>query len=50
MRLAEAPSFGLPALYYDIKSPGAKAYIELAEEILARIKVRRSEKQSLEIA
>ena len=50
VRLAEAPSFGLPALYYDIKSPGAKAYIELAEEILARIKVRRSEKQSLEIA
>jgi chromosome partitioning protein len=43
VRLAEAPSFGLPALYYDAKSPGAKAYLELADEILARIKVRRAE-------
>ncbi len=41
VRLAEAPSFGLPALYYDAKSPGAKAYLELAEEILARIKDRK---------
>lgn len=43
VRLAEAPSFGLPALYYDAKSLGAKAYLELAEEILARIKSRRVE-------
>jgi chromosome partitioning protein len=42
VRLAEAPSFGLPALYYDAKSPGAKAYLELADEILARIKLRRA--------
>lgn len=45
VRLAEAPSFGLPALYYDAKSPGAKAYLELADEILARIKMRRTEQQ-----
>ena len=42
VRLAEAPSFGLPALYYDAKSPGAKAYLDLADEILARIKLRRT--------
>lgn len=43
VRLAEAPSFGLPALYYDAKSPGAKAYLDLADEILARVKARRAE-------
>ncbi|MBY0545051.1 MAG: ParA family protein [Gammaproteobacteria bacterium] len=48
VRLAEAPSFGLPALYYDAKSPGAKAYLDLADEILARIKVRRAEQQQRE--
>lgn len=34
VRLAEAPSFGLPALAYDAKSKGAQAYLELADEIL----------------
>ena len=48
IRLAEAPSFGLPALYYDAKSPGAKAYLDLADEILTRIKVRRAEQQKTE--
>jgi chromosome partitioning protein len=31
--LSEAPSFGKPALYYDAKSKGSKAYEELAKEI-----------------
>ena len=31
--LSEAPSFGSPALYYDPKSKGSKAYEELAKEI-----------------
>lgn len=35
IRLAEAPGFGLPVLYHDRRSRGAKAYIELANEILA---------------
>lgn len=35
VRLAEAPSYGLPALVYDKKSVGAKAYLQLAEELLA---------------
>ena len=36
VRLAEAPSFGQTILEYDIRSRGAKAYIELAGELLRR--------------
>ncbi|KJU86722.1 sporulation initiation inhibitor protein soj [Candidatus Magnetobacterium bavaricum] len=32
--LGEAPSFGKPAMYYDIRSKGAQSYISLAQEIL----------------
>ena len=32
--LSEAPSFGQPALYYDKKSKGSKAYESLAKEII----------------
>ncbi len=35
VRLAEAPSFGLPALLHDRSSRGAQAYLELAAEVLA---------------
>jgi chromosome partitioning protein len=35
IRLAEAPSFGKPALLYDIRSKGAESYIKLAKEILS---------------
>ena len=34
IRLAEAPSFGKPALLYDIRSKGSESYIRLAREIL----------------
>ena len=34
IRLAEAPSHGLPILQYDIKSRGAEAYLALAHEFL----------------
>lgn len=34
IRLAEAPSYGLPILAYEPDSPGAKAYEELARELL----------------
>lgn len=34
IRLAEAPSFGKPAIIYDIHSRGAEAYIALAKEFL----------------
>ncbi len=36
IRLAEAPSHGLPALVYDVRSRGAESYIRLAKEILDR--------------
>ncbi len=34
VRLSEAPSYGLPVLMYDIGSKGAKAYMDLAQEIV----------------
>jgi chromosome partitioning protein len=40
VRLAEAPSFGKPALSYDIKSRGAQAYLQLAREFLKRRQAR----------
>ena len=36
IRLAEAPSYGKPALVYDPRSRGAESYIRLAKEILDR--------------
>ncbi|AOT10096.1 ParA family protein [Pseudoalteromonas luteoviolacea] len=45
VRLAEAPSFGAPAMYYDRASSGAKAYLALAGEML-----RRQEKQAAAVA
>jgi chromosome partitioning protein len=36
VRLAEAPSFGKPALLYDSTSVGAKNYLALASEIIKR--------------
>ena len=39
IRLAEAPSYGLPVLIYDKTSKGAIAYLELAAEIIRKNKV-----------
>ncbi|MBD3646190.1 MAG: ParA family protein [Pseudomonadales bacterium] len=36
VRLAEAPSYGVPVLYYDRQSRGAKAYLALAAEMVRR--------------
>lgn len=36
VRLSEAPSFGLPAIVYDMKCSGAQAYIRLAKEVIVR--------------
>ena len=36
-RLAEAPSFGKPIMYYDKSGPGAAAYELLAQEVLERL-------------
>ncbi len=36
IRLAEAPSYGKPALLYDVRSRGAESYIKLAKELMGR--------------
>ena len=36
VRLAEAPSHGLPAVTYDAKSRGAEAYFSFAQELLGK--------------
>jgi chromosome partitioning protein len=35
VRLAEAPSHGMPIIFYDIHSKGAESYIQLAKEVIA---------------
>jgi len=42
VRLAEAPSHGLPALQYDKSSPGAAAYMVLASEVIGKQTVTSS--------
>ena len=36
VRLSEAPSFGKPAIIYDFKCAGSRAYLALAAEVLRR--------------
>lgn len=45
VRLAEAPSFGTPAMYYDKSSTGAKAYLALAGEIIRRAEKEKKSKR-----
>jgi chromosome partitioning protein len=40
VRLSEAPSHGRTILQYDLRSPGAVAYLELAKEVMARDEAR----------
>ena len=37
IRLAEAPSYGIPGVLFDTKSKGAKAYIDFANEMVERV-------------
>jgi hypothetical protein len=40
VRLAEAPSHGMPVMFYDIHSKGAEAYVQLAKEVIANAQKR----------
>ena len=42
IRLAEAPSHGIPALKLELQSKGAQAYLALAGEMLRRMEARES--------
>jgi len=40
VRLAEAPSHGMPVMFYDIHSKGAESYIQLAKEVISNAQKR----------
>ena len=42
VRISEAPSFGKPALLYDLKCPGSQAYLKLACEVIRREREQRA--------
>lgn len=46
VRISEAPSFGLPAILYDLHCPGSQAYIHLAREMLRREKIIQPHNQA----
>lgn len=43
VRVSEAPSYGKPALLYDLKCSGSQAYLRLASEIIQREKRLRAD-------
>ena len=40
VRLAEAPSHGMPVIFYDMHSKGAESYIQLAKEVVTNVQKR----------
>jgi chromosome partitioning protein len=38
VRLAEAPSYGLPGVVFDASAKGSQAFVEFAREMVGRIK------------
>lgn len=42
VRVSEAPSYGKPALLYDLKCAGSQAYLRLASEIIQRERAMRA--------
>jgi len=47
VRLSEAPSYGMPILYYDPTSSGSIAYEKLTDELINRIENKRENKDSV---
>jgi chromosome partitioning protein len=48
VRLGEAPSHGIPAILYDVRSKGAEAYVALAREVLERSQPTAAERRPIE--
>ncbi len=46
VRLSEAPSYGLPAIIYDMKCAGSQSYIKLAKEVIRREKEYSKQQQT----
>ena len=46
VRISEAPSYGLPAIVYDMNCPGSQAYIALAKEVLKRQRKEERDKNA----
>ncbi|TCL73074.1 ParA family protein [Rhizobium sp. BK251] len=42
VRVSEAPSYGKPAILYDLKCAGSQAYLQLASEVIQRERLRRA--------
>ncbi|MFH3481735.1 MULTISPECIES: ParA family protein [unclassified Xanthobacter] len=42
VRISEAPSYGKPALLYDLKCAGSQAYLKLASEVIQRERAARA--------
>lgn len=48
VRLSEAPSHGKPIILYDIRSKGADAYVDLANEMITRFKKETADMSRIE--
>lgn len=46
VKISEAPSHGLPAIIYDHRCVGSKAYISLAKEVLQQLKADEEERMA----
>ena len=42
VRVSEAPSYGKPAILYDLKCAGSQAYLQLASEVIQRERQSRA--------
>lgn len=42
VRVSEAPSYGKPAILYDLKCAGSQAYLQLASEVIQRERMRKA--------
>lgn len=42
VRVSEAPSYGKPAILYDLKCAGSQAYLQLASEVIHRERLRKA--------